>query len=239
MRYGPIRGHLKGKNQPKRPTKTILNILLIKLHIYPHNHLSQLVLVCYVPFNDSVSLPTMSNSNFFFFSPLFFFILIPFNSFALSCCPQTYNNNPPQFSQKTHHFWEFDQQSNTWVQLKLPHDLLSCVNNNCTRMGSIDPVSIESQSDDNSKKNGSVFALRKRVSLTKMSETSVWVTGESGSIYERFWNGIKWVIAPHDLPLSAGYAVSVFIVNHTILALSEAGFLYQVPIFFLASKHPS
>ncbi|KAK6144061.1 hypothetical protein DH2020_020881 [Rehmannia glutinosa] len=61
-----------------------------------------------------------------------------------------------------------------------------------------------------------------------MSETSVWVTGESGSIYERFWNGLQWVIAPHGLPVSAGYAVSVFIVNQTILALSEAGYLYQL-----------
>lgn len=82
----------------------------------------------------------------------------------------------------------------------------------------------------------SMVTLRKRVSLTKMSETSIWITAESGSIYERFWNGVQWVIAPHDLPSSAGPAVSVFKVNQTILALSEAGFLYQVraiiPFFF-------
>ena len=64
--------------------------------------------------------------------------------------------------------------------------------------------------------------------MTKMSDDSIWVNGMSGSIYERFWNGIQWVITPHELPLQAGYAVSVFLVNHTVLALSEAGILYQV-----------
>lgn len=73
-----------------------------------------------------------------------------------------------------------------------------------------------------------VLPLRKRISLTKMSETSIWVTGVSGSVYERFWNGVQWVIAPHDLPISAGPAISVFIVNQRILALAEAGVLYQV-----------
>ncbi|KAJ4972645.1 hypothetical protein NE237_005819 [Protea cynaroides] len=68
----------------------------------------------------------------------------------------------------------------------------------------------------------------RRTSLTKMSETSIWVTGESGSIYERIWNGVQWVIAHHDFPTSAGPAVSVFIVNQTILAPSEAGNLYQI-----------
>ncbi|XP_068661787.1 uncharacterized protein [Aristolochia californica] len=61
-----------------------------------------------------------------------------------------------------------------------------------------------------------------------MTEGSVWITGESGSIYERFWNGIQWVIAPHDLPVSAGFAVSVFIINQTILSLSEAGTFNQL-----------
>ncbi|OMO54503.1 hypothetical protein COLO4_36457 [Corchorus olitorius] len=77
---------------------------------------------------------------------------------------------------------------------------------------------------------GTVLPLRKRVSLTKMSDTSIWVTGESGSIYERFWNGVQWVIAPHDLQVSAGYAVSVLIVNQTILAISEEGNLYQMQL---------
>ncbi|KAI3710596.1 hypothetical protein L2E82_40381 [Cichorium intybus] len=31
----------------------------------------------------------------------------------------------------------------------------------------------------------------------------------------------QWVIAPHELPIQAGYVVSVFLVNHTVLALSE------------------
>ncbi|GFQ01233.1 hypothetical protein PHJA_002267200 [Phtheirospermum japonicum] len=72
--------------------------------------------------------------------------------------------------------------------------------------------------------------LRKRISLTKMSENSIWVTGESGMIYERFWNGLQWVVAPHALPVYAGYAVSVFLVNQKILALSEAGHLYQMQL---------
>ncbi|CAI9267877.1 unnamed protein product [Lactuca saligna] len=48
------------------------------------------------------------------------------------------------------------------------------------------------------------------------------------SIYERFWNGVQWVIAPHELPVPDGYAVSVFWINHIVLALSEAGILYQM-----------
>ena len=64
--------------------------------------------------------------------------------------------------------------------------------------------------------------------ITKMSEASIWVTAQSGSIYERFWNGVQWVLAPHELPTSAGHAISIFIVNQTILALSEARVLYQV-----------
>ncbi|KAI3822500.1 hypothetical protein L1987_10090 [Smallanthus sonchifolius] len=63
-----------------------------------------------------------------------------------------------------------------------------------------------------------------------MSDDSIWVIGVSGSIYERFWNGIQWVIAPHELPLQAGYAVSVFLVKHIVLALSEAGILYQMQL---------
>lgn len=73
-----------------------------------------------------------------------------------------------------------------------------------------------------------VLPVGKRISLTKMSEASIWVTGVSGAVYERFWNGVQWVIAPHDLPVSAGPALSVFIVNQIILALSEAGVLYRV-----------
>lgn len=155
-----------------------------------------------------------------------------------------------KFEQKTDRFWEFDEQSNSWVEIRLPFDLISCVNGNCTKVGLIeqtkksddtlgglpttehdgdfklkseDKAAVEESSDE-------VLPRRKRISLTKMSDASIWVTGESGSIYERFWNGVQWVIAPHDLPLPAGSAVSVFIINQTILALSEAGILYQVCI---------
>lgn len=156
-----------------------------------------------------------------------------------------------KFEQKNKRFWEFNEQSNTWVEVELPYDLVSCVNGNCTVVNSIQEsrkkteyhrkegeVDVseqrdisETKKDDGGGEEKSSYAflpVRKRISLTKMSETSIWVTGESGSIYERFWNGLQWVIAPHDLHVSAGYAVSVFIVNQTILALSEAGLLYQV-----------
>lgn len=150
-----------------------------------------------------------------------------------------------QFVQKTDHFWEFQEETNSWVQVQLPYDLFSCVNNNCTKVGLIDRKTITGERKYDShkslkKKDGDgggpeensdiVLSQRKRISLTKMSETSIWVTGESGSIYERFWNGVQWVIAPHDLPISAGRAISIFIVNQTILALSEVGSLYQMQL---------
>ncbi|BFG30024.1 hypothetical protein CerSpe_162980 [Prunus speciosa] len=158
-----------------------------------------------------------------------------------------------QFEQKTDRFWEFKEQTNSWVEVQLPYDLVSCLNDNCTVVGSIEGTNnkeehIENQSDDVpgkrervkkkdgygglEKENNSdvVLPLRKRISLTKMSDMSIWVTGESGSIYERFWNGVQWVMAPHDLPISGTHAISVLIVNHTILALSESGNLYQMKI---------
>lgn len=117
-----------------------------------------------------------------------------------------------QFEQKTDRFWEFQEQSNTWVEVDLPHDLVSCVNDNCTKVGSIDHITGSKQ--DHSEKDYDVSSVaesfktkdsdrggaeesseivlpqRKRISLTRMSGTSIWVTGESGSIYERFWNGV-------------------------------------------------
>ncbi|XP_073271110.1 uncharacterized protein [Primulina huaijiensis] len=139
-----------------------------------------------------------------------------------------------KFEQKTDRFWEFKEQSNSWVEVKLPYELVSCVNDNCIVVNSIQESVKESKDKDDrkgkilEKDSYEPLKVRKRISLTKMSETSVWVTGASGSIYERFWNGLQWVIAPHDLPVSAGYAVSVFMVNQTILVLSESGILYQM-----------
>ncbi|XP_073023521.1 uncharacterized protein [Primulina eburnea] len=139
-----------------------------------------------------------------------------------------------KFEQKTDRFWEFKEQSNSWVEVKLPYELVSCVNDNCIVVNSIQE-SVKERKDKDDRKGKILekdsyepLKVRKRISLTKMSETSVWVTGASGSIYERFWNGLQWVIAPHDLPVSAGYAVSVFMVNQTILVLSESGILYQM-----------
>lgn len=152
-----------------------------------------------------------------------------------------------KFEQKTNNFWEYDEQSKSWVQVNLPYDLVSCFKDNCTKVNRIiDQITktttyqepekreIFTKVKDEESCSYSNLPLRKRVSLTKMSEISIWITGISGSIFERFWNGLLWVIAPHDLPLSAGYAVSVFIVNQTVLALSESGNLYQVII-----KHPN
>ncbi|XP_050224592.1 uncharacterized protein LOC126674218 [Mercurialis annua] len=182
----------------------------------------------------------------FFHFVFFFWVLISRTSFVIlgsaTFCPHNYVKNNRQFHQKTDHFWEFQEQSNTWVELKLPYDLVSCVDDHCTKVGSIDPVTdnkeekletepqVSTQTENLGNKDDDVLPQRKRISLTKMSETSVWVTGESGSIYERFWNGVQWVIAPHDLPIVAGHAVCIFIVNQTILALSEAGILYQMQL---------
>ncbi|XP_012090038.1 uncharacterized protein LOC105648304 [Jatropha curcas] len=173
---------------------------------------------------------------------------------SASCFLHNYvQHSDRQFKQKTDRFWEFQEQSNTWVEVELPYDLVSCVNDNCTKVGSIDQITenkekrfereddVSRQIESLNKKDGEggggaeddskiFLPQRKRISLTRMSETSIWVTGESGSIYERFWNGVQWVIAPHDLSIAAGYAICVFIVNQTILALSEAGILYQMQL---------
>lgn len=149
-----------------------------------------------------------------------------------------------KFELKTDRFWKFQENSNSWVEVQLPYDLVSCRNGSCTKVGQINNRLEKMEKEyggfeqtENSKKDGEVevahkldvdLPMRKRVSLTRISDMSIWVTGESGSIFERFWNGVQWVIAPHDLPISAGPAVSIFAVNHSILALSEAGVLYQV-----------
>ncbi|KAG9454748.1 hypothetical protein H6P81_007652 [Aristolochia fimbriata] len=180
----------------------------------------------------------------------FFICVIPvITQMILSCSISGFSwcqpdmQERPKFKQKTDRFWEFDEESKNWVELKLPFELKSCINDNCTIVGSILPLEdrekcAENENDSKSHdeatavadNSGAVLSLRRRISLTKMTEGSVWITGESGSIYERFWNGIQWVIAPHDLPVSVGSAVSVFIINQTILTLSEAGILYQLQL---------
>lgn len=144
--------------------------------------------------------------------------------------------SPPR--RKINGLFQFDEKSDSWVPVELPYDLVTCINDNCTIVGSIGQVPEKGKKlqgnevDTGRKANKKIYKrllpLRKRVSLTKMSDASIWITGESGSIYERFWNGVQWVIAPHDLPASVEPAISVFFVNQTILALSEAGCLYQV-----------
>ncbi|CAL4957223.1 unnamed protein product [Urochloa decumbens] len=157
------------------------------------------------------------------------------------CTPHPSTKQEARFKQKTNKFWEYQEQSNTWVEISMPFNLMSCINGTCTTVGSIgrkpgSPVHSQEKEDaringeDEEDRNDPVLPIRKRFSLTRMSESSVWVTGQSGSIYERFWNGVMWVIAPHELPTSAGYATATFIVNTTILALSEAGILYQLQL---------
>lgn len=146
------------------------------------------------------------------------------------------------FVQLTDRFWGYDSDSKQWKRLQLPFDLLSCINGSCVKVGSIEDKNSspydhnlivnpgDEASDDTIDENLNLnphLPLRTRTSLKAISESSVWITGESGSIYERFWNGVQWVIAPHDLPASAGYAISAFAVNETFMALSEAGVLYQ------------
>ncbi|KAG4129907.1 hypothetical protein ERO13_D09G109000v2 [Gossypium hirsutum] len=192
---------------------------------------------------------------FIFRLKLFIWVLLSISYLAIftsaSLCKQFVQQTTRQFEQETDRFWEFQEQSNRWVEVKLPFDLVSCVNDNCNKVGLIDQTkgtkeenlgneTDASNQNNNKMKDGNIGRLdensyailpqRKRISLTKMSDTSIWVTGESGSIYERFWNGVQWVIAPHDLHLSAGSAVSVLIVNQTILAISEEGNLYQMQL---------
>ncbi|PSR90173.1 Large neutral amino acids transporter small subunit like [Actinidia chinensis var. chinensis] len=190
------------------------------------------------------SFATMSIFNQKNFICFFLFSILFFVSGSVSWCPNQFIlQTDRKFEQKTDKFWEFEEQSNSWVEVELPYDLISCVNDNCTKVGSINQVpkkrrdEVEREFGERERiirKKGTVENLNsdvgKRVSLIKMSENSVWVTGASGSIYERFWNGVQWVVAPHDLPVQAGPASSVFIVNQTILALSEAGSLYQMQL---------
>ncbi|XP_011660142.1 uncharacterized protein LOC101214470 isoform X4 [Cucumis sativus] len=161
-----------------------------------------------------------------------------------SYCPhhhlQQFNR---KFELKTDRFWKFEEHSNKWVEVELPYDLTTCRNGNCTKVGQInnrlEKMEKEYDGFEQTEKSEKVkevekfhvdLTLRKRVSLTKISDMSIWITGESGSIYERFWNGVQWVIGPHDLPISAGPAISIFGVNHSILALSEGGILYQLQL---------
>ncbi|KAG2398096.1 uncharacterized protein HKW66_Vig0136680 [Vigna angularis] len=161
-----------------------------------------------------------------------------------SCCPyQLFQQGNRRFEQKTDRFWKFSEEADRWVEVQLPCDLISGGDSECGKVNTREESVDQEQGFDDKKmrldrkddKVGVVgpldvvlMPLRKRVSLTKMSETSVWITGESGSIYERFWNGLEWVMAPHDLPISAGRAVAVFIIGQMILALSESGTLYQM-----------
>lgn len=161
-----------------------------------------------------------------------------------SCCPyQFFQQSNRRFEQKTDRFWKFSEQADRWVEVQLPCDLIYGGDSDCGEVNKREESMDQEHGFDDKKMRVErldvvLLPLRKRISLTKMSETSVWVTGESGAIYERFWNGLEWVIAPHDLPLSAGRAVAVFIINQMILALSEAGNLYQMHLQLGETSQP-
>lgn len=158
---------------------------------------------------------------------LIFFIMVISSALSVqSRCPQSNPNF--KFKQKSTRFWEFEEETKTWVEISLPYNLMSCINSTCTKVGSIEKLESLGKQSVRGENTDEVVPVRKRVSLNRMSEASVWITGQSGSIFERFWNGVHWVVAPHELPVFAGYAVSTYIVNQTILALSEDGILYQV-----------
>ncbi|KAK4276277.1 hypothetical protein QN277_019242 [Acacia crassicarpa] len=144
-----------------------------------------------------------------------FFPKIALGSCASLCPRQFFQQSDRRFERKTDRFWKFSEEADRWIEVQLPDDLKQ--------------TSGEAWDDgnDNVGQVSEILPQRKRLSLTKLSSSSVWVTGESGSIYERFWNGLQWVIAPHELPAQAGRAIAVFVINQTILALSEAGLLYQ------------
>lgn len=156
-------------------------------------------------------------------------IIITAKASCSSLCPRQFFQQANRvFEQKAERFFVFSEEDDTWIEVNLPDDLKR------KRKSGEEEVLDEKEVVE------ILLPQRKRLSLTKLSSSSVWVTGESGSIYERFWNGLQWVIAPHELPLHAGRAVSVFVINHTILALSEAGLLYQVLIiiYYRPKKKP-
>ena len=136
-------------------------------------------------------------------------------------------NEADEFDQKTEIFWAFQEDSGFWVQIKLPYDLISCSGSSCRQVATIRGSEEREEEDEGT--GDRELPVRKGVSITRMSETSIWATGQSGRIYERFWNGIKWVAAPHDLPMDAGNAIETFTFYQSIFALSEAGKLYKVP----------
>eukprot|EP00854_Cymbomonas_tetramitiformis_P004596 gene4596-5629_t len=63
--------------------------------------------------------------------------------------------------------------------------------------------------------------------VMRFSDVSLWIIGPSGSVFERFWNGMHWVYIPHTMPNEADSAVSLHYLNHTIIVVSKQGNLYH------------
>ncbi|CAM6104128.1 unnamed protein product [Calypogeia fissa] len=95
------------------------------------------------------------------------------------------------------------------------------------KSGSINPPNTHEPEEDLMSSSQSVPG---RVSMVRFSDVSLWITGQSGAIYERFWNGVQWVVIPHDLPAFSGRATTVMSVNRTMVAMSESGILHQLQI---------
>ncbi|KAL3698138.1 hypothetical protein R1sor_012214 [Riccia sorocarpa] len=155
------------------------------------------------------------------------------------------------FVQHSNKFWAYDRATQSWSETDV-----SCLFSNgswwhsCSIGRKADKpsssdhlssrggkISEESNSDGDSsggekKVEGESEELSSlmRISMVRFSDVSLWITGQSGAIYERFWNGVQWVVIPHDLPAFAGRAISVLSVNRTMVTMSESGVLYQLQI---------
>ncbi|KAL2645054.1 hypothetical protein R1flu_012641 [Riccia fluitans] len=153
------------------------------------------------------------------------------------------------FVQHSNKFWAYDRVSKSWTETDV-----SCLFSNgswwhsCsigrkTKPSADQPLEFTSKDvaskQVNSEGEPSVaekveaseeLSSLMRISMVRFSEVSLWITGQSGAIYERFWNGVQWVVIPHDLPAFAGHATSVLSVNRTMITMSESGVLYQLQI---------
>ncbi|XP_024540156.1 uncharacterized protein LOC112349635 [Selaginella moellendorffii] len=125
-----------------------------------------------------------------------------------------------EFEQHATEFWTYDRASGAWLKVDISKFTRKNPRDN---NGEIKRAATDTETEF-------IHPYSGRVSLIKFTEVSLWSSGHSGSIYERLWNGVQWVIIPHDLPDSAGYGTGVYSVNRTMLTLSDSGRLYQLQI---------
>ncbi|GBG72662.1 hypothetical protein CBR_g12234 [Chara braunii] len=151
--------------------------------------------------------------------------------------------------QSTEGFWSYDRASNSWNPVDITHLLLESgggvraeeevegkVGQKSNSKGESkvhgeqeDGRELANESSSSGRYRSGLFLFNSAtVSMAKFLETSLWMVGQSGSIFERYWNGIQWVYIPHDLPNVAGKAEAVMAINRTVVATSRAGILYQL-----------